>query len=285
MKQLFDTGIFWRQLPATIAAAAFIGAMAAPAFGAEFLTRAGKPLSGTTASEVFVRGEIVPGDARALAAFLRSARRVGSMTIDSPGGDVIEAIRMGEIVRASAISTKVAPGGQCSSACLFVWMAGATRIATSSVDNAHLGRVGLHRPFLRAPENTEASLAAQANVVRGVTAYLDSKLMPRRLIDLMMSRPSNDVYWLASRDLDELGVNPPEVEELYIFKCKFDRRRNAQLVDALDRKDTRAADEITATMDKVNDCIADLTIEARAAALRKLNTGWLPANPFQQSKN
>jgi len=149
MKRLFEPGACRRQLHATVAAAVvLIIAMAAPSFGAELLTREGKPLSGATASEVSVRGEIVPVHVKAFAALCRSARRIGSLTMDSAGGYVIEAIRMGEIVRASAISTRVAPGGQCPSACLFAWMAGSTRIATSSADTAYLVRVSLHRPRL-----------------------------------------------------------------------------------------------------------------------------------------
>ena len=59
--------------------------------------------------------------------------------------------------------------------------------------------------------------------MRKVTSYLEYHIVPRRIIDLMMSRPSNDIYWLTDGDIDELGNFPPALEELYITKCGYSR--------------------------------------------------------------
>jgi hypothetical protein len=146
MKPSTDVGTFLRQFCTKgVAAVVMTNALTGLLYGSEFLSGGGEPLSGAILSEVSVRGEIVPSDVKALAAFLQSAQRVITMTVDSSGGDVVEPIRMGEIVRASALRTKVAPRGQCSCACLFGWMAGSTRIAISAANNVHLGGVGSHR--------------------------------------------------------------------------------------------------------------------------------------------
>jgi len=46
--------------------------------------------------------------------------------------------------------------------------------------------------------------------MRAVRDRLENELIPRRLIDIMMSRPSNDIYWLTADDLLELGDYAPE---------------------------------------------------------------------------
>ena len=53
---------------------------------------------------------------------------------------------------------------------------------------------------------------------------LEANLIPRRLIDEMMSRPSNDIYWLSNDDLYELSKSPPALEQLYLSKCGVDTR-------------------------------------------------------------
>ena len=205
-----------------------------------------------------IRGEIVSGDANRLKKAIAQAApniRLDSLydltiSINSPGGDVKEAVSMGNIVRQSLVSVSVEGGGVCASACFFVWLAGVPHFAASSeqmkfwiktykkwddtlgegnemtnalrngLGKAVGGPVGLHRPFLANIQSVEND---QDKVMKIVRAYLDDQLVPRRLVDTMLSRPSNDIYWLTRADLDELGEYPPDVEEYLINKCGYKR--------------------------------------------------------------
>ena len=251
---------------------------------------------GKFAGSVAIKGQIVAGDAKKLSELLANNIFTVQVFLDSPGGDVVEATRMAEVIRVLRLSTRVgyassksaspAPGSNkaiCASACFFIWLAGSSRAASDALDpRLEEGRVGLHRPFLINPKNTEESLASQSNVVQSVTAYLDGNMVPRRLIDLMMSRPSNNIYWLSNADIEEIGRIRPDLEELYIARCGHDSKLNQQQMSALQRGDIKESDAIEKKLQEIMGCEIDLNLDAIAAGRKKLKSGWLPANPFQR---
>lgn len=77
---------------------------------------------------------------------------------------------------------------------------GAGRLAAGAISGQPLplglavGISGLHRPFLVAPSGASESLELQATAMKRARVYLEGFLVSNRLIDLMMSRPSNDIY-------------------------------------------------------------------------------------------
>lgn len=236
-------------------------------------------------SLVLLQGKITPGDTQKLAQFFLNTRSYPALNLDSRGGDVVEAIRLGELVRALRLQVQVADGGMCASACFFVWINGAYRVAVSREYKNGSGSVGLHRPFLINPENQESSLQKQSKVIAGVRDYLDSNFIPRRLIDIMMSRPSNDVYWLTEDDFDELGATPPALEELYISKCGANTRQlTTQKIEAKRARDSAAEAKVDAQLRKIFQCTNDLDLDAHLVGIRKLTTGWLPPVPFRDIK-
>lgn len=180
----------------------------------------------------------------------------------------------------------MARNGVCASACFFIWMNGAKRDAYG-IDvlierERRTGPVGLHRPFLVNPKNEEASLKRQADVIRGVTSYLETNLIPRRLIDEMMSRPSNDIYWLTFDDLDELGESPPALEELYLSKCMANTRQlHQQDMAARHNHDAGEVARIRELSRSTMPCTTLLNFEAHDAAIEKLARGWVPRSPFR----
>lgn len=286
---LFNTARRWMQRLPVIVAFAVGGICSSNA--ADITTNGGK-----LAGSVAIKGEIVAGDAKKLADVLGSNNLTVQIFLDSPGGDVVEATRMAEVVRVLRLSTRVgyassksvrpAPGSNkaiCASACFFIWLAGSSRSASdTSHPSLQEGRIGLHRPFLGNPKNTEESLASQSGVVQAVTAYLDENMVPRRLIELMMRRPSNNIYWLANADIEELGAIRPDVEELYIAKCGHDSKLNQQQINALQRGDTSKSEDIEKKLEKITQCESNLDVDATTAGRKKLKSGWLPSNPFQR---
>jgi hypothetical protein len=207
---------------------------------------------------------------------------------------VHEAIRMAQVVKALYFSVRVTPGKPCASACFLLFLAGSGRGASpaemmTATAKAQLnelnaktiaaghppiqtdGFVGLHRPYSSTISNLEND---QIEIMKKLSRYLEDQMLPRRLIDLMMTRPSNDIYWLTSEDLQQLGDYPPEQEELFIKKCGYDRSYLNKL-----SRDPRAADRNGALMaanDKAMECIVDIKSDGREKGWKKLKAGWLP---------
>jgi hypothetical protein len=177
-------------------------------------------------------GEIQKGDADKLAkVFIQYAGFEGLLTLDSPGGDVEEALRIASFVKALHLQTRVAGGGTCASACFFIFLAGIHHIAVGTKDGrmtrGSLGYIGLHRPYFKLDSakrsgSTDAEMR-QHGVMQKSSDYLRNEDVPQRLIDLMMSRPSNDIYWMTQDDIDQLGDYSPGFEELLISRCGYSR--------------------------------------------------------------
>lgn len=181
-------------------------------------------------SYLLLSGEIQKGDAEKLAKILvLSHPFVTHLYLDSLGGDVEEALRIASLAKALHLTTVVASGGTCASACFFIFLAGDSRTALGAIDGrmkkSSFGYIGLHRPHLKSdPAKKSGSKDAetrQHEVMKKTGTYLRDEDVPQRLIDLMMSRPSNDIYWMTQDDIDQLGSFSPGYEELLISRCGY----------------------------------------------------------------
>lgn len=214
------------------------------------------PFKGVTwKGSISISGPLIEGDAQKLVSLMISIKAdFFYISLNSPGGSVIEALKMAEIIREMRAEVRTTQPGICASACFFLWLAGAHRIAGAS-DLDESGWLGLHRPYLSSPTGTELSLTYQTQLMQAIATYLEQRTVPRRLIDIMMRNPSNQIYWAKSRDINEIGTIPPDLEELYIARCEY--QRDAQY----------SSDKYT----RQNACIAELQEKTRSAALRRLS--------------
>ncbi|SDZ57285.1 hypothetical protein SAMN05444004_12326 [Jannaschia faecimaris] len=104
---------------------------------------------------IHLKGEIESGDAEE---FERRAANRAKVTLilESPGGLVAEALRIGATVRLRDFSTMVAADAECYSACGLVWLASQRRyIAASS-------QIGFHAAYRRVGDYLEESGEANA---------------------------------------------------------------------------------------------------------------------------
>ncbi len=142
-------------------------------------------------------GEIRPGDTERLArlfdadaanprsavSVLRPARGVlGALDLqlDSPGGDIEEAIRLGRWLRATRGMATVEEGALCASACVLV-LAGAVNRITP-------GTVVVHRHFFDSIEPLQAARAWQSTQ-ESIRSYLREMNVPGGLLDLALEAP------------------------------------------------------------------------------------------------
>jgi hypothetical protein len=236
-----------------------------------------------------LKGEIVEGDSQKLIDLLISKDGLyeSAIFVDSPGGSVDEAIRIAKIVKSMRLLVAVERRAKCASSCFLIFLAGAPRFASGSefMDPSVLeefrqrngfypyGAVGLHRPFVRRIDELGNQ---QGMAMRLVASYLEGELLSRRFIDIMMSRPSNDIYWLSQNDLFELGEYSPEQEEFFIQRCGYSRRHAFDLSHALSRRDQADIDRIKTKKALVDECVVSETNKERMRARDRLSRGWRP---------
>ena len=244
---------------------------------------------------LFVKGVIEAGDADRVIASLKSSRVAPELVLDSPGGSIAEAVRIAQVVKKLVMGVTVAPGGHCASACFMIFAAGIPRHAASSlfmnaVERGKLdslsmkitgkpadlpGFVGLHRPYqtnMSSPENSQVS------VMKAVTSYLENEMVPRRLIDLMMTHSSSDIYWLNEDDLTQLAKYPPAVEEYLIQKCGYEPRLWDKVSE--NKRAGRTSEALLAKDEKARGCIVDELVNLRMRGLADLKSGWMPTRLF-----
>lgn len=262
----------------TLLICGFLASMAQTSNSAEIRISSFQNLTGNIVGRSYhINGEILKGDSQKLKnlIILQSTDVNSIITLNSPGGSVQEGILLGEIVKAARLETWVQSGQTCASACFFIWINGANRFAP--IGNTHLNantkkienpKIGLHRPYFKSIENNDSSIENQANLLKIIDQYLSEKRIPRRLIDILMNRASNDIYWLNADDLMEIGESPYELEELYISKCNDNRKQILQqLAIANSEKNQSLTNILENNMASIYSCIEKINDYARQKAI------------------
>ena len=178
-------------------------------------------------SGLVLEGEIKSGDYAKLIRYLRTDDKhlyqfLIAIQLDSPGGDVVEAVRIGNLIKTSYGETVVMQGGRCFSACVILWASGVSR----SMHND--GKLGVHRISLT---GDEISVAKNDNAVRpiadGVETYLLKMGMPRKIVDKMNETSPTDLFvfdnrWLIQEDLENAVGYLPAFIDVAERKCGVD---------------------------------------------------------------
>ena len=201
-------------------------------FGMDFSTTRIDPFGDGQVKKVAVllKGEILPGDHERLIQFavhnnIDLANE--NFILSSPGGDVLEALKVGELVKNLYVTVWVGPDtGQCASACFIIFASAVSRHALA-------GLVGIHRPYvdrtqlrLLSPKNAEAQ---ENKALLDAENYLHQLRVPSYLVDKMFQHASSEIYWLSNEDLvSELGTRPAWYEEFLIARCGFDKEGEQQ---------------------------------------------------------
>ena len=186
----------------------------------------------TDMPHIEIRGDITAGDSAKLERLipLATQRAVGSsmfqnakidpekrplVILDSDGGIVNEAIRMGRILRAHHAWTVVPLFATCASSCVLVLVGGVTRnvfgydrpvpdqfgLVNPIPEGASEIKIGLHRPTFPAQDFAKLSPNAADRQydkgIRAVQKYLEEMRMPPALFDSIMKVPSENIAWLT----------------------------------------------------------------------------------------
>jgi membrane-bound ClpP family serine protease len=129
------------------------------------------------------------------------------LDLDSAGGQVEDAIRVGDFIAATRWTVWVREDSICHSACVFLLSAGDVRQIA--------GKVGIHRIIrMSSTVTTRAELNAELHVVhQRVRDYLERNGSSVDVADLMMAVPNRSLRLLTDEELLRFGldgVNPAQ---------------------------------------------------------------------------
>jgi hypothetical protein len=148
------------------------------------------------AGGVWVRyeGEITTGLATELAVHLRKERAVG-LIINSPGGNVYEARKLGRYLRANELN--VAVDKVCTSACIDILAGGVSRYITPRA------RIGIHQSS--APGSVGSHNTGQSYVASSALYLREMGIDPEVAL-AAASVPPSKMYWFSTSEAIKTGL-------------------------------------------------------------------------------
>ena len=138
-----------------------------------------------------------------------AAKQIG-VVLNSEGGDLYAAIRMGRMLReVDLAATAFVATGNCYSACVFVLAGAVQRIVLR--DNA----VGLHRPYSTdtSAVSREQRQAQFDNMQSAARTYLREMNVSPGLFDVMVTIPPEQIRLVGQDELAQLGM--PKVDPIF----------------------------------------------------------------------
>ncbi len=238
----------------------------------------------------YLKGEIVKGDYNRLKSFYRdNYPGPFDFALQSPGGDVEEAIKIGRLFRKYSI-TAIAPNnneevrrllpdfqnssilcqGQdciCASSCALTWFGAPLRS----------GDVGLHRPIFRGPGFKDLTPGEAERAYKPVLAliaqYLEEMEVPKAYTEAMVATSSADIRWTSPNDHDLLDRSPSFAEWLQANCGQYGSHledkditvlHTKQSLSKLTKAETQQLALFTQRWQQRNKCEADLISNNRA---------------------
>lgn len=169
-----------------------------------------------------IQGQITKSDFTALIDKASGKRNV-MLLLDSPGGDLGTALKMGMFIRNSrngkgsnSIRGVMVPeNAVCFSSCVFLLAGGIQRIV--------VGDVGIHRPFSDQDDNITTEKGQKTKYKRleaAVKNYLKKVNIPVDLYDEMIRIAPSDMRILTETELKHFGLS---VDDPYIKEAEVTR--------------------------------------------------------------
>lgn len=188
-------------------------------------------------------GPIVSGDAEALQNFLVELPNAPfSLILNSPGGSMLEGIRLGRIIRSYQLSVSAGDYKSlpvkvetatcgiehrpvcCASACAIAYLGGGRLQA--------LDYLGLHRPTTAdlGDHAYEKSKQLLRETSRLISEYMNEMEVDRRYLDAMMSAAPERIAVVRTNendfvDNDPIYIYPPSIHDWLSSKCKHKKLR------------------------------------------------------------
>lgn len=154
-----------------------------------------------------VVGEIQYGEEYSLEDAIETVQRekfnlkLNAVVLNTRGGNVDAALKMGRLIRKHGLNTYLAPNGECASACIFVLIGGITRIA--------FGKLSVHRSGvdINSPTTLQKLKKHNDNNIKEVNDYVQEMGISPLLADAILMTPHWRTRSLTWRDRTRWGVH------------------------------------------------------------------------------
>lgn len=169
-----------------------------------------QPLAVTLGSggTLSLTGTIDPGAADRVAAEIAAhGEYIKTVALDSPGGAVAEALKIGALIRDKGYATSVAAGALCASSCPLVFAAGRERLATAKP------AIGVHQVYAAAPHSGLASQLQAAGA-----AMADAQTLTAQISRYLKQMGVDEEVWLRALETPPDRLTYFSADELRTFK-------------------------------------------------------------------
>lgn len=158
-----------------------------------------RSVEGLPEGAVLLNGSIADGDGARFAEWLQeSPDAPSSIALNSPGGDVDDALEIGRLIRDREFPVVIAPGAVCFSACPYILAGGVKRVVSRE------GFVGVHQHYFG--ENTYLPaflLVSDIQAGQGaVMAFLGEMGVDPMVMAKALITPPGDIYILLPEELE-----------------------------------------------------------------------------------
>lgn len=152
---------------------------------------------------VLLNGTIETGDAKRFEEWLASRPEAPTtIALNSPGGDVVDALAIGRLIRSKGFKTLLEPKAICLSACPYVLAGGVERIVSKEAF------VGVHQHYFG--ENTYLPaflLVSDIQVGHGeVMVFLQEMGIDPMMMAKALVTPPDDIYLLVPEELEGFSL-------------------------------------------------------------------------------
>ena len=169
---------------------------------------------------VYINGEIKAGDALNLSEKLQNLHKlnkengcnhpIGWARINSNGGDILESIAIGRLIRKNGMTVVVLRKSVCLSSCVFILAGGANRHAD--------GGIGIHRPYFESLSHNLSVEQIRKVQIRNnalIISYLKEMDVSTQLLEDMLSIPPEHTKMLTAEQVSfyRLDVQDSSIEE------------------------------------------------------------------------
>jgi hypothetical protein len=157
---------------------------------------------------LLAEGSIEPGAADRFAKEIEArGEYVKTVSLNSPGGSVDDAIAMSKLIRERQLGTRVASEALCASSCPIVFAGGVSRMAEKDAV------IGVHQVFnggTERPSPEQAMASAQATTAR-VARHLDEMGIGAQLWINALETPPDRLYYLTPAEMAEFKLTTEPV--------------------------------------------------------------------------
>jgi len=201
-------------------------------------------------------GDIEVGDVGKLAQILVRAESRSNfnhqLNLDSDGGDVAVALKLGRLIRQHRLITFTF--SECYSACVIVLAGGVKRSPVVEFVGVPVGKVGIHRPYTEnLASNFEKHQADFRELGRQIRNFLREGGVSDRLWDDMIQIPPEEMKLLTTDELRAYGLlgddpayadfeDAEKAKHLGISKQEYLKRKHQMMILCDDNRNVVMAD-------------------------------------------